>query len=107
MKKDRIKVGGTYQARVSGRIVRVRVEAIRTVERPTGYSLRNATRTTTLYDVLNLVTKRRLTFRSAAKFRCEELRQEKALKDAQQQLDALQQQTDLEYASIPEELRNL
>lgn len=63
MKKSQINVGGVYTAKVSGRIVNVRVDAIREVfppNRPNGVNV---------YDITNLATGRRLTFRSAAKFR--------------------------------------
>lgn len=63
MKKAEIKKGGLYTARVSGRFVTVRVDAIRA---RAGYgSIKDAT----VYDVTNLATGRRTTFRSAAKFR--------------------------------------
>lgn len=62
MKKSEIEVGGHYRARVSGNLVTVRVDKI--VE-TSDYKGRNIT----LYGVTNLTTKRRLTFRSAAKFR--------------------------------------
>lgn len=63
MKKQEIKVGGKYVARVSGHYVTVRVDAIR---EQAGWD-----RDTTLYDVTNLATNRRTTFKSAAKFRSE------------------------------------
>lgn len=61
MKANEIKVGGVYVARVSGRLTEVRVDAIR--ENAFGQRL--------VYDVTNLATGRRTTFRSAAKFRSE------------------------------------
>ncbi len=66
MKKADIKVGGLYRAKVNGRVVTVRVDEIREVDPGTypygkGYQHR--------YDVINLSTGRRTTFRSAAKFR--------------------------------------
>lgn len=68
MRKHEIKIGGVYTARVSGRLTTVRVEAIR--ERGYGTTIRNMP----YYDVTNLATGRRLTFRSAAKFRKEDTR---------------------------------
>lgn len=56
-----IKVGGLYCAKVSGYLTTVRVDAIRDGRGVKG----NAT----YYDVTNLKTGRRTTFRSAAKFR--------------------------------------
>ena len=64
MKKAEIRVGGHYRAKVSGTITTVRVDTIR--ERA-GYSGKNQT----VYDVTNLKTGRKTTFRSAAKFRSE------------------------------------
>lgn len=63
MKKSEIKVGGLYRAKVSGRIVTVRVDAIREDWRPDGRPL------PTKYDVTNLATGRKTIFRSAVKFR--------------------------------------
>ena len=61
MKAKEIQVGGVYFAKVSGRIVPVLVDAIREVDFDHQGSRR--------YDVTNLHTKRKTTFRSAAKFR--------------------------------------
>jgi hypothetical protein len=61
MKKSEIQVGGLYVAKVSRQLVTIRVDEIR--ERnwgPTGQLS---------YDVTNLRTGRKTTFRSAAKFR--------------------------------------
>lgn len=71
MKKAEIKVGGYYSARISGRFVTVRVNAIReTLARPYSDSRGDIKyREATVYDVTNLDTKRDTTFRSAAKFR--------------------------------------
>lgn len=65
MKKKDIVQGGHYTAKVSGRLVTVRVDCIR--ERPNwnGYGHR------TVYDVTNMRTGKRLVFRSAQRFRCE------------------------------------
>ena len=54
MKKSEIKVGGLYLAKVAGSVTTVRVDATR----GSGY------------NVTNLRTGRKTTFRSAAKFRC-------------------------------------
>lgn len=70
MKKSEIHVGGQYLAKVSGNIVTVKVDRIREVERPSSSRYVN-THTTIIYDVVNLATGRRTTFRSAAKFRAE------------------------------------
>jgi hypothetical protein len=64
MKKAEIVVGGTYTAKVSGKLVTVRVDAKR--ER---FDFRD--RSSTVYDVTNLSTGRKTTFRSATKFRAE------------------------------------
>ena len=69
MKKQEITVGGLYLAKVSGNVVTVRVDHIRT---SSGYESRTSThsvKSSTLYDVTNLSTGRKTTFRSAAKFR--------------------------------------
>ena len=63
MKQAEIKVGHQYQAKVSGRIVVVHVDAIRETTR--------FGKDVTVYDVTNLGTGRKLTFKSAAKFRRE------------------------------------
>lgn len=65
MKQTEIKVGEQYQAKVSGQIVVVRVDAIREA-----FSYhRGVERGKVVYDVTNLRTGRALTFKSAAKFR--------------------------------------
>lgn len=61
MKKNEIKVGGRYKAKVNGNLVTVRVDAIN----ESGFDDR------TTYAVTNLATGRKTTFRSAAKFRDE------------------------------------
>ena len=63
MKKNEIVVGGLYRAKVSGKLTTVRVDDIREDE---GFGTRKAS---TRYDLTNLVTGRKTTFRSAAKFR--------------------------------------
>ena len=68
MKKHEIKAGCIYVAKVSGKLTTVRVDAIR----DDGVHIRIGGRSTlsgTRYDVTNLATGRRTTFRSAAKFR--------------------------------------
>jgi hypothetical protein len=68
MRKNEIKVGGHYRAKVSDKIVTVRVDAIR----EDGMHLKAGGRSTisgTRYDVTNLSTGRKTTFRSAVKFR--------------------------------------
>lgn len=62
MRKEEIKVGGVYCAKVSGKLTEVRVDAIR-VDNWT------SRRSTTSYDVTNLKTGRKTRFRSATKFR--------------------------------------
>ena len=66
MKAKDIKVGVTYIAKVSGNLVPVRVDNVREVGAWTG-QYKGTGRT--VYDVTNLRTKRKLVFRSAAKFR--------------------------------------
>lgn len=65
MKKNEIKKGGLYRARVSGNLVTVKVLAI-TEREKFAYQ-----RGGTSYRVLNLTTGRETSFRSAAKFRQE------------------------------------
>lgn len=71
MKKNEITVGSHYVAKVSNRLVTVRVDAIREVlGYVTGASYwTKRTPDKTVYDVTNLATGRKTTFRSAAKFR--------------------------------------
>jgi len=66
MKKHEIKVGGHYVAKVAGRLTTVRVDAIREVDGYTNPSAWASAPTKTLYDVTNLTTNRKTTFRSAA-----------------------------------------
>jgi DNA helicase II / ATP-dependent DNA helicase PcrA len=61
MKSSEIVVGGEYVAKVNDKLTTVRVEAVQQVQ---GFK-----REETRYDVLNLKTGKRTTFRSAAKFR--------------------------------------
>lgn len=73
MLKSQIEVGGKYTAKISGRLVTVRVDEIREVENKykgvDQYSGRVKLGSATFYDVTNLTTKRTTTFKSAAKFR--------------------------------------
>ena len=74
MKKSEIKVGGLYRAKVSNNLVTVRVDAIReegSRVRPQSTARANYSRINTYYDVTNLSTGRKTTFRSAMKFRSE------------------------------------
>ena len=63
MKKNEIKVGGTYIAKVAGKLTTVRVDRI--IDQ-TAFG-----KACTTYAVTNLTTRRDTTFRSAAKFRNE------------------------------------
>lgn len=65
MVRSDIRRGGVYFAKVSGKVVRVRVDLIR--ENP-GNSRQRSSIT---YYVTNLVTNRRTMFKSASKFRAE------------------------------------
>ena len=71
MKKADIEIGGTYIANVSGNLVTVRVDNIGETERRKTDRYSGQPRYTihTYYDVTNLNTGRKLTFRSAQKFR--------------------------------------
>lgn len=62
MKKNEIQIGGLYHAKVSGKITTVRVDNI---TEETRYAGRNGT----YYHVTNTATARKITFRSATKFR--------------------------------------
>ena len=70
MKRSEIHVGGHYTARISGKTVTVLVDAIR-VYNPSfgGGSYLRTPNEQARYDVTNLATGRRTTFRSAQKFR--------------------------------------
>lgn len=65
MKASEITRGGVYIARVSGQVVPVRVEAIREAT-IAGWDYKD--RLQTVYDVTNLTTGRKTTFRSAQRF---------------------------------------
>jgi hypothetical protein len=62
MKLGEIQPNGKYLAKVSGKLVTVRVDAIRDATDFKGRAVKR-------FDVTNLSTNRRTTFRSAAKFR--------------------------------------
>lgn len=62
MRQSEVKVGGIYIAKVSNRLVSVRLDRIET---PSG-----TRRSVTRFHVTNLRTGRKTVFRSAAKFRC-------------------------------------
>lgn len=108
MKAKDIKVGGTYTARVSGRLVKVKVDGIREVHMsPRSFWSRSLYSTKTVYDVTNLATGRKLTFKSAAKFRMVEREQEKKLAAAKDELKYFTDSISEEYKAIPTKLRNL
>jgi hypothetical protein len=65
MKANQIKVGGVYIAKVNNKLQKVSVDEIRLVTTYRAGKLSD----TTVYDVTNLATGRKTTFRSAAKFR--------------------------------------
>ena len=81
MKKNEIKKGGKYIAKVSGNLVTVRVDEIReTIKRSwNNYAAQPTCRDVVVYDVTNLKTGRRTTFRSAAKFRREVVKKPETL----------------------------
>lgn len=94
MKKNEIVKGRVYLAKVNSKLTSVRVDAIRETGKH-GTGLRSSN-TQTVYDVTNLTTGRRTTFRSAQKFR-EEVLPKKA-ENARPELDA----TDVETLEHPE-----
>lgn len=65
MKAKEIQEGHIYVAKVSSKVTRVRVDKIRE------YRLGIQDKSVTRYDVTNLTTGRRTTFRTAGKFRFE------------------------------------
>lgn len=75
MKASEIQIGGLYKAKVSNKITTVKVLNIREneIRRHAGYNYggqpiyRSSNRT--VYDVLNVNTNRKTTFKSAQKFR--------------------------------------
>ncbi len=71
MKKSEIRVGGHYTAKISNRIVTVRVDKISEVDGWRGAVSGRRIKAETHYHVTNLSTGRKTTFRSAAKFRSE------------------------------------
>ena len=110
MKKSEIRIGGHYTAKISGRIVTVRVDEIREVEiriknTGSGYRPRGLD---THYYVTNLATGRKTTFRSAAKFRSEVSAKEAKLRtDKLGQLltEAGRQEREAEQRQSPNERR--
>lgn len=66
MKKNEIKVGSLYVAKVGANITTVRVDAIREIRNVLGFG---TAKDYTRYDVTNVKTGRKTTFRSAMKFR--------------------------------------
>lgn len=75
MKRDEIKVGGLYTAKVTGKLTTVRVDAIE--DCPYGPGMGQAYKGPgyTAYHVTNLATNRKAIFRSAAKF-CSKINEE-------------------------------
>src|SRR3990167_434569 len=69
MRANEIKVGGTYQAKVSGKLTEVRVDDIRTRTGIHSQGRKMIRQDRTVYDVTNLATGRSTTFESAMKFR--------------------------------------
>ena len=70
MKKDDIKIGTTYTAKITNRVVPVRIDA----ENPHGG-----------WDATNLATKKKVRIKSAAKLRSEYRENMKAVADADQE----------------------
>ncbi len=71
MKKSEIVLNGVYIAKVSNKLTKVKVLAIRSRFKDSGTFYSPRTTEVTIYDVVNLATGRQTTFRSAAKFRSE------------------------------------
>src|SRR5687767_12936373 len=74
MKANEIKVGGVYIAKVNNKLQKVRVDDIRLTFAPATPSAKMAwtsSRDVWVYDVTNLATGCKTTFRSPAKFRSE------------------------------------
>ena len=76
MRKEDIVVGGVYLAKVSGQLVKVRVNDIenQTLRKHAGYSYNGVPKTykstsRTIYVVTNLRTGRVISFKSAGRFR--------------------------------------
>lgn len=70
LKKD-IKVGGVYEAKVNGRLTKVRVDGIDERDGYKSVAFGYTTKSATRYRVTNLTTGRATVFRSASKFRAE------------------------------------
>ncbi len=62
MKAKEIEIGGTYVAKVSGRLVQIRVSATREVTQ-------GRTGARTVWDAVNLATGRKIVIRSPQRFR--------------------------------------
>jgi hypothetical protein len=101
MKKSELREGGVYLAKVNGRVVRVRLNAIREFNPSFGGGLRR-TQAQTRYDVTNLETGRQTTFRSATKFR-EPVQEQKAAPTPEPSVsDILQSWRDIPAGSAQE-----
>ena len=87
MKANEIEKGGKYIAKVSGNLTTVRVDEIREVIKRgwNSYAAAPTYRDAVVYDVTNLTTGRRTTFKSAAKFR-RPVNQKPAVKAAVEQI---------------------
>lgn len=101
MKKSEIKVGGHYRAKVNDKVVTVRVDAVRD-----GGSDRVGGSRMARYDVTNLSTGRKTTFRSAMKF-LSEVKPVKKLAEARADLRKVKDGIEAEHKAIPAPLRNL
>jgi hypothetical protein len=71
MKQSEVRIGAEYLAVISGRLVRVKVHA--------SYEYSSRTQTRLGYEIENLVTGRRLRFRSAMRLRPLPIRDERVL----------------------------
>lgn len=68
MKQSELKVGEHYLAKVSNKTTIVRLDAIREIEVLTGACSSSKRRTVKRFDVTNMRTERKATFRSAIRF---------------------------------------
>jgi len=69
MLKKEIQIGGLYNAKVSGKLTVVRVDNITEHDPSFGVNSYRRSKTQTIYHVTNTSTGRKITFRSATKFR--------------------------------------